>query len=138
MNTQQIEELIPHRPPMRFVDRVLECTPGQSIVAERDIVGSDPVFAGHFPGTPVLPGVHQIEGLAQAAAIMIYADGKANASCRLVGVSKARFRAPVVPETVLKYEVQLLRSKGGFFWFSGKALVDGQVACDCEFSAKLG
>jgi len=138
MNVKQIEELIPHRPPMRFVDRVSECIPGKKIIAERDIQASDPVFAGHFPDSPVLPGVHQIEGMAQAAAIMVYVDGDSSVPCRLVGVSKARFRAPVIPDTVLTYEVEYLRDKGGFYWFSGVAKVDGQLACSAEFSAKLG
>ncbi len=138
MNTQEIENLIPHRSPMRFVDRVTECIPMKKVVAERDILEDDPVFLGHFPGSPVLPGVHQIEGLAQVAAIMIYSAKETGVPCRLVGVSKARFRSPVFPGKVLKYEVDYLRDKGGFYWFSGVATVDGEVACTAEFSAKLG
>ncbi len=138
MDIKQIESLIPHRPPMRFVDRVTECEPLKRIVAERDISADDPVFLGHFPGSPVLPGVHQIEGLAQAAAVMIYAAGNKGVPCRLVGVSKARFRTAVLPNTVLKYEVEYLRDKGGFFWFAGTATVGSEIACKAEFSAKLG
>ena len=139
-----IQKLLPHRPPLLLVDRVLEVDEkkGKSIHAIKAISNLDPVFAGHFPGSPVLPGVYIIEGLAQASALLSFhwlnCQGRLESNlCLLTSVEKARFRKPVVPGDVLHYFVTLERTKHKFAWYSGIAKVDGEIVAETKFSAIL-
>lgn len=123
--------LLPHRPPFRFVDEVAECRPGESARATWRVTGDEAFLAGHFPGNPVVPGVIQLEALAQAGAIAVLADERYAGKLPLFGgVEKVRFRRIVRPGDVLSLDVALerLSARGG--WGSGRATVDGQVACE--------
>ena len=94
-------ERLPHRYPFLLVDRVLECRPGQSIRALKNVTYNEPFFPGHFPGRPVMPGVMIIEALAQAAGILCFVTATSfpttDTRFYFVGIDKARFRRPVVP-----------------------------------------
>ncbi|MCZ7525750.1 MAG: 3-hydroxyacyl-ACP dehydratase FabZ [Acidimicrobiia bacterium] len=123
--------LLPHRPPFRFVDRVDALVPGQSVEARYRVTGEEAFLAGHFPGNPVLPGVIQLEALAQAGAIAVLADERYAGKLPLFGgVEKVRFRRVVRPgdEMVLSVTLERLSARGG--WGAGRATVDGAVCCE--------
>ena len=123
--------LLPHRPPFRFVDSVDAHVPGDSATARWRITGDEPWLAGHFPGRPVVPGVLQLEALAQTGAVAILADPRHAGRLPLFGgVEEVRFRRQVLPgdELLLEVEVERLGRRGG--WGRGRASVDGEVTCE--------
>lgn len=123
--------LLPHRPPFRFVDAVDACAPGESVRARYRVTGEEAFLAGHFPGNPVLPGVIQLEALAQAGAIAVLADPRFRDRLPLFGgVEKVRFRRQVHPgdELLLEVELERVSARGG--WGSARASVAGQLACE--------
>jgi len=136
LDIQAILERLPHRFPFLLVDRVLECRPGQSIRALKNVTYNEPFFPGHFPGRPVMPGVMIIEALAQAAGILCFvtADVIPDHSTRFyfVGIDKARFRRPVVPGDQVVLTAQLQRSLKGIWRFSTAALVADQEVAHAE------
>lgn len=122
--------LLPHRPPFRFVDRVVELTPGERIEARYLVTGQEAFLAGHFPGRPTFPGVLQLEALAQAGAIALLADDRYAGRLPLFGgVENVRFRRQVVPgdEMTLAVELEKLSTRGG--WGSATATVEGRPSC---------
>lgn len=137
VTAEQIQELLPHRYPFLLVDRVIDVTLGQSIVAYKNLTINEPFFQGHFPGHPVMPGVLIIEALAQAAGVLVRlstraGDGDAKPLFYLVKVDKARFSAMVVPGDQLRLEVTLKRTLRGMGLFEARALVDGREVASCE------
>jgi 3-hydroxyacyl-[acyl-carrier-protein] dehydratase len=136
MDIQEILRTLPHRYPIILVDRVVQVEPGRRIVALKNVSINEPVFAGHFPGYPVMPGVLILESLAQAAAILSIVTMAPEKSRDLVyyfvGIDKARFKRPVEPGDQLQLEVDYVRELRGIYFFKTKATVQGQVACEAE------
>jgi 3-hydroxyacyl-[acyl-carrier-protein] dehydratase len=131
MDVNEIREYLPHRYPFLLVDRVLEITPGESIVALKNVTVNEPFFNGHFPEHPVMPGVLIVEAMAQAAGILGFKtmnkkpqDGSIY---YFVGSDKLRFKRPVVPGDQLKLEASILSEKRGIWKFAVKATVDGDM-----------
>lgn len=123
-----IETILPHRDPFLWVSRVLECDPGQSIVAELDVDPTLPVFEGHFPAYPVFPGVLIMEALAQAASICVLVDRGADGSIGfLTGVDKAKFRQQVKPGDTLRLEARIVKSSSRMCVAEVEASVGGSI-----------
>lgn len=123
---------LPHRYPFLLVDRVLECDPGKSIRALKNVTFNEPFFQGHFPDRPVMPGVLIIEALAQAAGILAFmtvgALPEQISRLYLAGIDEARFRRPVEPGDQLILTAQVGRALRGIWRFSAVALVDDREA----------
>ncbi len=134
-----ILSILPHRYPILLVDRVLELDPKQRIVAIKNVTINEPVFLGHFPQKPVMPGVFLIEGLAQAGGLLLLSEmpDRDRKLLFFAGIEEAKFRRPVVPGDQIRYEVEVLRLRSTFCRFSGKVLVDGQVAAEAILSSAM-
>lgn len=138
MDVEQIKKILPHRYPFLLVDRVLEID-AESIKAYKNLTANEEFFNGHFPGQPIMPGVLQVEALAQAGAIMLMSQSEDPENTLMVftGINKCKFRKQVVPGDQLMLEVKLGSKKRNFVTMTGKATVDGKVACELEASAAL-
>jgi len=126
-----IMNLLPHRFPFLLIDRILECTPGKSITALKNVSINEPFFQGHFPGNPVLPGVLIIEAMAQAGGVLSHITvGEVDPKplFYLVGVDEARFRRPVTAGDQLQILVEVDRIVRGMWRYACTASVDGKKA----------
>jgi len=127
------EDLLPHRPPFLFVDDIDEIVPGESARGRWRLAGDEWFFSGHFPGRPTLPGVLMCEAIAQVGALAVLADERFTGRLPLFGgIDSARFRRQVVPgdELVLECTMGRLSTRAGKG--SGRALVNGEVATECD------
>lgn len=140
VDVRQIMEYIPHRYPFLLVDRVVEYTPGESLVAIKNVTINEPFFQGHFPGLPVMPGVLMVEAMAQAGGILVFKSFDLDLNGRLfmfTGIDKVKFRRPVTPGDQLVLRLSDLKRKFALFKMHGQALVDGEVAAEADLSAAL-
>jgi 3-hydroxyacyl-[acyl-carrier-protein] dehydratase len=138
ISAKDLLNILPHRYPFLLIDRVLEVEPGQRIVARKNVTYNEEYFVGHFPGEPVMPGVIQLEFLAQAAGVMLLLlPEHAGQLAFFAGIEKSRFRKPVVPGDTLTAEVTVLRKRSAMAWVAAKASVDGVVVCEAEMSFAL-
>jgi 3-hydroxyacyl-[acyl-carrier-protein] dehydratase len=138
LTIEQIMEIIPHRPPFLLIDRILELEEGVRAVGVKQVTINEPFFQGHFPGQPIMPGVLQIEALAQVGAVALLSQpqnkGKIALFARIDGV---RFRRPVTPGDSLRLEVSLEKMRGPVGKGKGVAFVDGVVVTEGEFTFAL-
>ena len=126
---------LPHRFPFLLVDRVLSVTPGQSIVALKNVSANEAHFAGHFPSYPIMPGVLVIEALAQAGGLLVWesaGESERMSVPYLVGIEKARCKMPVRPGDQIVLRADLLKRKRGLWCFHCTATVDDKVAVEAE------
>ena len=127
------EDLLPHRPPFLFVDDVDEIVPGESARGRWRLTGDEWFFSGHFPGRPTLPGVLMCEAIAQVGALAILADERFTGRLPLFGgIDSARFRRQVVPGDELVLECLMGRVSTRAGKGSGRAMVNGEVATECD------
>lgn len=136
LDIHAIMRQLPHRYPFLLIDRVLECTPGETLTALKNVTINEPFFPGHFPQRPVMPGVLILEAMAQATGLLAFASlghaPKENELYYFVGIDKARFRKQVEPGDQLIFKVKVLATKRGIWKFAGVAEVDGEVAAEAE------
>ena len=140
LDSRAIQEILPHRYPFLLVDKIIELEPRTRIVGIKQVTFNEYFFQGHFPDAPVMPGVLQIEALAQVGAILAlreFAD-RADKIPFFSGIDKARFRRPVVPGDTLVLEVIALRIGSRVQKMQGIARVDGQITAEAEIMCILG
>ncbi|MFC1811263.1 3-hydroxyacyl-ACP dehydratase FabZ [Thermodesulfobacteriota bacterium] len=138
---QEIMNVLPHRYPFILVDRILELIPGEKVVALKNVTINEPFFQGHFPGTPVMPGVLIVEAMAQAGAVLAYASLSHEESDGVVffmGMDKVKFRKPVVPGDQLIIELKPLKQRLKVFKMSATAKVDKTLVAEAELMATFG
>ena len=136
----EVLKRLPHRYPLLLVDRVLELIPDQRIRAVKAVSFNEPFFQGHFPGAPIMPGVLQIEALAQAAGVLAIETLGLRDSGQLVyfmAIENAKFRSPVRPGCLLELEAEFVQKRARVCKFAGKASVEGKVTCEVAFTAMI-
>lgn len=127
------DAVLPHRPPFLFVDEIVSLEPGQRASGRWHLTGEEWFFAGHFPGRPTLPGVLMCEAIAQVGALAVLLDERFAGKLPLFGgLDGARFRRQVGPGDTLELSVELGRMSARAGKGSGKALLNGEVACECD------
>jgi 3-hydroxyacyl-[acyl-carrier-protein] dehydratase len=131
MLSEEVKQFLPHRYPFLLVDRVLECTPGETLTAIKNVTVNEPFFQGHFPQKAIMPGVLIIEALAQATGLLGFKTMSESPSedllYMLVGVDNVRFKRQVIPGDQLVLKVKLLRKSRIIWKFSCEASVDGEL-----------
>ncbi|MGQ0709883.1 MAG: 3-hydroxyacyl-ACP dehydratase FabZ [Rhodoferax sp.] len=141
MDIHQILKQLPHRYPFLLVDRVLSIDKGKSIRALKNVTMNEPFFTGHFPHRPVMPGVLQLESMAQVAALLAFDTLGTTPDDKTVyyfaGIDGARFKRPVEPGDQLVMDVTLERMKAGIFKFKGVARVGEEVASEAELMCTM-
>lgn len=139
LTIKEIQKIIPHRQPFLLIDRVEELEPGIRATAYKNVTYNEPYFLGHFPKEPVMPGVLQIEALAQTGAVAILSkkenEGK---TAYFGGINKARFKRKIVPGDVLKLECEIIKQKGPVGIGRAVATVNGKVVVTAELTFMIG
>ena len=140
LDIRGIKEILPHRYPFLLVDKIIEIVPREYIVGIKQITANEYFFEGHFPEMPVMPGVLQIEALAQVGAILALREfeDRDEKVPFFSGIDKAKFRRPVVPGDTLRLEVTAIRIGSKVQKMRGEAKVDGQITAEAEIMCILG
>ena len=140
LDIRRVLAALPHRYPMLLVDRVEEILPDRSIRAVKAVSFNESFFQGHFPGRPIMPGVLIVEALAQAAGILAVESLGLAGSGKLVyfmAIEGAKFRVPVEPGCLLSLDVEFLQKRASVCKFACRALVDGKLAAEAQFTAMI-
>ena len=141
LSRKDIENLLPHRDPMLLIDELINIKKLSSATAIMNVKKDKFYVNGHFPGQPVLPGVLIVEAFGQAAAALtahgLDKETYDNKLVFLMGIEKARFRNPVIPDCELHLEIEAIRSHGRVWKYKGTAKVDGKRMADAEWSATI-
>ncbi len=134
-DSQQILDLIPHRYPFLLVDRITECVPGEYAVGYKNLTWNEPFFQGHFPNNPIMPGVLQIEAMAQCSAPVLLSMEKFQGKLALfAGIENARFKGIVRPGDRLDMRIELTKLKGPIGKSHGVGTVDGHVVVEADMT----
>ena len=135
-----IQRIIPHRYPFLLIDKVRDVTLGEAATGVKNVTFNEPHFQGHFPNQPVMPGVTIVEAMAQTAAVVVGVSlDLADRGMRtyFMAIDKVKFRRMVVPGDVLELHVTVKRGGGKIWKFEGQGIVDGEIACEAEFTAMM-
>ena len=139
-NVEEIKKLIPHRYPFLLIDRVIDIVKNESATGIKNVTVNEPYFPGHFPSLSVVPGVLQIESLAQTAAVLVAKSLNISDSSALVlltTIDNAKFRKPVAPGDIMSLSVSVQKMRNKLWKFRGEVIVDAQKVSECEFSAMM-
>ena len=140
LDVKRVMAALPHRYPMLLVDRVESIEPDHKIVAVKAVTMNEEFFQGHFPGRPIMPGVLQVEALAQAAGVLAVESLGLAGSGKLVyfmSIENAKFRSPVEPGVLLRLKCDLIQRRGPVWKFGGKAFVGDKLATQADFTAMI-
>lgn len=135
-----IKRIIPHRYPFLLIDKVRKIVPNTSALGIKNVTVNEPHFQGHFPQTPIMPGVTIIEAMAQTAAVLVGITLDLVDKEPLVyfmNIDNGKFRRKVVPGDVLELHVTVRRAGGRIWKFHGAGLVEGELAAEAEFTAMI-
>ena len=138
---KSIMQSLPHRYPFLLVDRVLELVKDTRIVALKNVTINEPFFQGHFPDTPIMPGVLIVEAMGQAGGVLVIQslpEEKIGKLVYFMGFDNVRFRKPVVPGDQLILELQMLKARSRAVKMAGVAKVDGKTVAEAQLMAAFG
>ncbi len=136
----RVKELLPHRYPFLYIDKMRDVVLGQSAVGIKNVTVAEDIFQGHFPGKPVFPGVLIVEAMAQTASALVVETLELAGKDPLVyfmSLEATKFRKLVEPGDQLELHVDLIRKRGKVWKFGGKAIVDGNLVAESEFTAMI-
>lgn len=137
-----IMRVLPHRYPFLLVDKVVQFTPGECITTVKNVTANEPHFTGHFPGNPIMPGVLQLEALAQSAGLIFLQPPMSDGESQFyfAGVDKVRWRRPVLPGDCVLMQVRTtsVKKRFGIVKCAGSAYVDGEMVLEGELTFAIG
>ena len=139
-NIDEIKKLIPHRYPFLLIDKVTDIVKNESATGVKNVTVNEPYFPGHFPSSSVVPGVLQVESMAQTAAVLVAKSLNISNSDTLVlltTIDNAKFRKPVIPGDVMSLVISVKRIRNKLWKFGGQVIVESQKVSECEFSAMM-
>lgn len=139
---EEIMKMLPHRYPFLLVDRLEVEIPGEKGVGIKNVTMNEEFFQGHFPNNPVMPGVLQIEAMAQTAGAVVISkdenfESEKQKSVLFMSIDGVKFRKPVKPGDQLCMHVEKIKERRNIFVFKGQSMVDGQVVSEAEFTAMI-
>ena len=140
VDINEVLRALPHRYPFLMVDRVTDIRGDEHGIGIKNVTANEPQFLGHFPGTPVMPGVLILEGMAQTAGTLCIRSLPGEVKPTLVyflTIDKAKFRKPVVPGDRLEYHMDRIKRRKNMWWFRGEAKVDGEMVAEAELGAMI-
>ena len=140
IDIHEVLRRIPHRPPFLMIDRAEAYEAGKTLTGVKNVTINEPFFQGHFPESPVMPGVLIVEAMAQTGGLLMSKSWDVDPEGKIIlfmSVDNCRFRQPVRPGDVLKLVVEVLRARSDVVKFKGRGLVNGKLAAEAEFTAML-
>ena len=138
LDINEIQQILPHRPPMLLVDRITELVPFKSATGIKCVTMNEPFFLGHFPGHPIMPGVLLLEGMAQVGGVtMLYPEEHRGKLALFGGMENVKFKRPVVPGDVVMTKAEIMRVRGVFGVLHADAYVEGELVASADFKFAL-
>lgn len=139
LNSNQIQEIIPHRYPFLLIDKVIELDAGKTCTAIKNVSANEPQFLGHFPEEHVMPGVLMVEALAQTGAVcMLSLEENKGKIAYFAGIDKCKFKRKVIPGDTLTLHVEITKQRGSLGYGNAVAKVDGEVAVEAVLKFAIG
>ena len=138
LDVNEIKKILPHRPPMLLVDRIIDLVPFKSGVGIKNVTMNEPFFLGHFPGHPIMPGVLLLEGMAQVGGVtMLYPEEHRGKIALFGGMENVKFKRPVVPGDTVVTKAELVRVRGLFGLLHADAYVGDELVASADFKFAL-